>query len=256
MRLPALALIGVCLGLLAACSGGNSGRPEVSVAAAADLQYAFEELRGPFEEQCGCELVLTFGSSGKFAAQIEAGLPADVFASANEGYIDSLEGKGLVVAGSKRLYAVGRIVLAVPAGSSLDPADFSSVAGPEVKRLSIANPEHAPYGVAAKEALESAGLWEAVQDRLVMGENASQAAQFVETGDADAGIIPLSLAVQAQGSLRYTLIDDSLHHPLRQAAAVLSRSAHKDLAVEFIDFIAGGEGREVLAKYGFEAPDE
>ena len=253
-------LTGVCLGtaalLLVSCGAGDSGKPKITVVAAADVQYAFEEMEAPFEEQCGCDLVLTFGSSGKFAAQIEEGLPADVFASANISYIANLEKKGLVVPGTQQVYAIGRIVLAVPSGSQLDPADLSFVADPAVKRLSIANPDHAPYGVAGKEALESAGLWDAVKDKLVLGENAAQATQFVETGDAEAGIIPLSLAVQRHDRVRYTLIDDGLHNPLQQAAAVVSSSDHPDIGEEFIDFINSEEGRPVMLKYGFVLPGE
>jgi molybdate transport system substrate-binding protein len=222
--------------LFAACGSGGD-EPRITVAAAADLQYAFEELDAPFEEQCGCDLVLTFGSSGNFSTQIEEGLPVDVFASANISYVDKLEAKGLVVADTKEVYAVGRIVLAVPKASSLEPTALDLVTDPAVRHLSIANPEHAPYGVAAQEALESVGLWDAVEAKLVLGENAAQATQFVETGDAEAGIIPLSLAVQRVGSLRYLLIDDSLHNPLRQAAAVVSSTDHQELAASFIEFI-------------------
>jgi molybdate transport system substrate-binding protein len=247
----------VCLMLLGSIGcGSGEGRPQITVAAAADLRYAFEELEVPFEGQCGCDLVLTFGSSGKFATQIEEGLPADVFASANVSYVDDLEKEGLILPGTQQVYAVGRIVLAVPRGSSLDPADLSLVANPAVKRLAIANPDHAPYGVAAKEAMESAGLWDAVQDKLVFGEDAAQASQFVETGDAEAGIIPLSLAVQRHDKVRYTLIDDRLHNPLWQAAAVVAGSSHADIGEDFINFINSPEGRPVMVKYGFVLPGE
>lgn len=250
-----LGLLAVALALAApACSG--SGRPELTVAAAADLQYAFQELEGPFEATCGCDLVLIFGSSGKFAAQIEEGLPADVFASANSEYVDRLAQGGLLLPGSEQLYALGRIVLAAPASSPLDLQGLGAVSDPRVTRVAIANPDHAPYGVAAKEALEAAGLWESVQPKLVLGENASQTAQFVETGDVSLGIVPLSLAVQRGGKLRFTLIDESMHRPLRQTAAVLARSRHPDLGRQFIDFINGETGRPVMRKYGFILPGE
>lgn len=251
----ALGLLMTALALLAgACSGG--GRPQLTVAAAADLQYAFQELQAPFEAACGCDVVFIFGSSGKFAAQIEEGLPADVFASANADYVDGLGRKGLLLSGSETLYAVGRIVIAVPADSSLEPLDLGLVTDPRVGRVAIANPDHAPYGVAAKEALQAAGLWEAVQPKLVLGENASQTAQFIETGDVALGIIPLSLAVQRGDKLRFGLIDQSLHRPLRQTAAVLARSRHPDLAHQFIGFINGEQGRSVMRKYGFVLPGE
>jgi molybdate transport system substrate-binding protein len=249
VAIAALALIA-----LAACGGGD--RPRVTIAAAADLQYAFTELKAPFEEQCDCELVLTFGSSGRFAVQIAEGLQADVFASADIGYVEELEARGLVVDGTKQVYAIGRIVIAVPVGSDLDPADIGVVADPRVRRVSIANPGHAPYGVAAQEALEAAGLWETVQGKLVLGENAAQASQFVETGDADAGVIPLSLAMQREDRLRYTLIDEAMHNRLNQAAAIISRARQPELARDFLEFINGPQGRPVMEAFGFVLPGE
>jgi len=251
-----LACLALTLLAQASCGGDGQDRPRITVAAAADLQYAFQELEAPFERQCNCDLVLTFGSSGKFAAQIEEGLPVDVFASANVDYIDRLEDKGLVLAGSRRLYAVGRIVVAVPRGSGLDGLDLALLTDPAIARVSIANPDHAPYGVAAREALQSAGLWDQVKAKLVLGENAAQAAQFIETGDAPAGIIPLSLAAQRRDKLRFQVVDDSLHSPLLQAAAVVTTSGHPGIARDFISFINGDSGRPVMIKYGFVLPGE
>jgi molybdate transport system substrate-binding protein len=241
--------------LLSACADGEA-EPRITVAAAADLQYAFAELERPFEERCECELVLTFGSSGRFATQIQEGLPVDVFASADVAYVEDLDAGGFVLSDSIEVYAIGLIVLAVPAGSDLDPVGLDVALDDSVRRFSIANPDHAPYGVAAMEALQSAGLWEAVQRKLVLGENAAQATRFVETGDAQAGIVPLSLAIQREDHLRYALIDDALHSPILQAAAVVSTSGHPDLARSFIEFVNSAEGSAVMAEYGFLAPDE
>jgi len=238
---------------LAACA--NEG-PEITVAAAADLQFAFEEIGRAFEQTCGCKVVLTLGSSGKFAAQIKEGLPADVFASANITYIDELDRQGLILSDTKQVYAIGRIVLAVPTSSALEIRDLRDLLSPGIRKIAIANPDHAPYGVAAREALETSGLWDAIHPKLVLGENAAQTTQFVETGDAQAGIVPLSLAVQRKDRLRYVLIDESLHTPLRQAAAVLVRSRQPDLARAFIEFINGAEGRPIMRKYGFVLPGE
>lgn len=253
-KLLLCAALAVLLLSEAGCS--ENGRPQITVAAAADLQFAFQEMEAPFEAECGCDVVLIFGSSGKFAAQIEEGLPADVFASANAEYVDRLRDKGLIVEGSDQLYAVGRIAVAVPVGSPLEPTGLDLLADPRVTRVAIANPDHAPYGMAAKQALESAGLWEAVRPRLVLGENAAQTTQFVETGDASAGIVPLSLAIQRKDKLRFALIDAALHQPLRQVAAVLSRSRHPDLATRFIRFINSDTGRPIMRKYGFVLPGE
>lgn len=254
LKLLLCAALAVLLLLGLGCS--DDDKPRVTVAAAADLQYAFQEMEAPFEAECGCDVVLIFGSSGKFAAQIEEGLPVDVFASANVAYVEKLKDKGLVVPGSDELYAVGRIVVAVPANSPLEPTGLDLLLDPRVTRIAIANPDHAPYGLAAEQALESAGLWEAVQPRLVLGENAAQTTQFVETGDANAGIVPLSLAVQRKEKLRSALIDAALHQPLRQVAGVLSRSERPDLAAQFIRFINGDVGRPIMRKYGFILPGE
>lgn len=251
-----LAAAGVALVLLAAGACRDSDRPELTIAAAADLRFAFEELAPAFEERCGCRVVLMFGSSGTFATQIQAGLPADLYFSANMAYVDTLEARGLILPETKQLYAVGRIVLAVQRGSDLSVGGLADLQDPAIGPVAIANPEHAPYGVAAKEALEAAGLWQQVRPRLVLGENAAQAAEFVQTGNAPVGIIPLSLAVRLQANLTYVLIDESLHRPLRQGAAVLRGARRADLAAAFLAFVNGEQGRPVMKKYGFVLPGE
>jgi molybdate transport system substrate-binding protein len=133
---------------------------------------------------------------------------------------------------------------------------LADLAGPQFKKVSIANPDHAPYGRAAKEALTALGLWDKIEPKLVLGENVAQATQYVQTGDADAGIIPLSLAIQNKDQIRYVLIDDSLHSPLRQAAAVLKQSKHADVARAFLDYLNGPEGRPIMREYGFVLPGE
>jgi len=255
-RVLLLPLLAGFLAALVACADSAENAPEITVAAAADLQFAFQDISTAFEQTCNCKMVLTFGSSGNFAAQIEEGLPADVFASADTAYVDDLDRKGLILADTKQVYGVGRIVLAVSAGSALQGSDLSDLLNPAIRKIAIANPDHAPYGVAAKQALEKVGLWDAVKPKLVLGENASQASQFVETGDAQAGIIPLSLAVQGRDRFRYVLIDQSLYTPLRQAAAVVARSRQPDLARAFIEFLNGPQGRPIMKKYGFVLPGE
>ena len=243
-------------GASAACSASEADEPTITVAAAADLRLAFKEMAQAFERGCECQAVLTFGSSGQFATQIEQGLPVDVFFSANASYIDDLIQAGLIPPETRQLYGIGRIVLAVPKDSGLDPAGLDLLTNAAIRHIAIANPDHAPYGVAAQEALESSGLWDQVQPKLVLGENAAQTAQFVETGDADAGIIPLSLAVQRDDAFRYTLIDGALHQPLEQTAGIISRSRSRDLADEFIAFVNGPLGRPIMNKYGFVLPGE
>jgi len=244
------------LALLTACGGGPEGRPKVIVAAASDLRFVFEEIEPKYEALCACDLVFSFGSSGMLATQIAQGLRVDVFASADGGYIDDLGSQGLLLEGSRQLYAVGRIVLAVPADSLLGVETLADLRNPSVRRVSIANPEHAPYGRAAKQALEKSGVWDDVQSRLVLGENASLATQFVETKNADAGIVPLSLAILRGQYLRFVLLDESLHEPLRQVAAVMRSSKNPDKATGFLDFVNGPDGRALMRRYGFILPGE
>jgi len=248
-----LLLVASVLVMSTACDGG-SGRPEVTVAAAADLQFAFQDIGALFEEQCGCKVTLIFGSSGNLAAQIENGLPVDMFASADIAYVDRLKEKGLILEDTQQVYAVGRIVLAVNKDSGIQVENLSDLLKAEVRKIAIANPEHAPYGVAAMQALQSEGIWEDLEPRLVYGENVRQALQYIQTGDAQAGIVALSVAAVPEVS--YTLIDDSLHQPLRQSLAVLRRTGQEQLARDFIAFVNGPQGRPIMKKYGFLLPGE
>ena len=244
---------------LATACGGGSGpneRVTITVAAASDLRPAFEELGRLFGEKCSCEVVFSFGSSGTLATQIKAGLNVDVFASADTAYVDDLDKSGLILLETKQLYAIGRIVFAVPASSSLQLTSLNDLLRAEFRKISIANPEHAPYGRAAKQALEKQGIWGAIQSRIVLGENASLATQYVQTQNAEAGIVPLSLAIQAKDTLRYVIIDESMHEQMRQVAAVTRGSKHADVAKGFLAYVSAPEGREVMRKYGFVLPGE
>jgi molybdate transport system substrate-binding protein len=176
-----------------------------------------------------------------------------VFAAANEAFIDGLDRKGLLQPGSNRQYAIGRIVLAVNKKSGVQVTDLKGLLDSRVKRIAIANPDHAPYGYAAREALMSAGVWETIQSRLVFGENIRQALQFVQTGNAEAGIIALSVANLPE--LRYRLIDTRMHSPLKQAAALVRGSRHERTARRFLAFVNGPVGRPIMKKYGFQAPE-
>ncbi len=238
----------------AACT--DEDRPRLDVAAAADLRDAFEELEPAFERTCACDLRVTFGSSGTFSTQIREGLPVDVFFSANETYIDDLARDGLLLKETVRLYAVGRIVLATPARADRALTTLSDLLDPSIRTIALPNPDHAPYGAAGRQALQSEGLWDAVRPKIVFGENAAQAVDFVESGNAQAGIVPLSLAIQRQDRLRYAVVPDASYEPLRQAAAVVTRSRQPDLAKAFIDFVNSPEGRRTMQTYGFLLPEE
>lgn len=227
---------------------------EITVAAAADLQFAFTNIADLYEQQTGRKVTLVFGSTGQLVQQIENGAPFDLIAAANISYIDRLVAGGLAIPESSALYARGRIVLAVNKQSGIQAISLEDLLSDKILHIAIANPEHAPYGLAAKQALESLGLWEKLQPKLVYGENVRQALQFIQTGDAEVGIISLSVANVPE--ITWTIIDESLHIPLDQALAILTASKNPDMARDFIAFINGENGRPIMRKYGFLLPDE
>jgi molybdate transport system substrate-binding protein len=229
-------------------------KAEIIVAAAADLAPVFEELGRQFEQETGTRVTFSFGSTGTLAKQIENGAPMDLFAAANVEFVDQLERQGLIVSETKALYARGRITIWTRADSVLKIERIEDLAGAEVARIAIANPEHAPYGRAAREALESAGIWKAVEPKLVFGENVRQTMQYAETGNADAAITALSLSVQSNG--RWTLIPEELHKPLDQALAVIKGARRGLEARRFAEFINSAQGRSTMGKYGFILPGE
>jgi molybdate transport system substrate-binding protein len=230
-------------------SGQRAPSPEIIVAAAADLGPAFEELGKEFEQETGIKVTFSFGSTGTLAKQIENGMPVDLFAAANIEYVDALESQGLILPETKTLYARGRITIWTRADSPLKIERLEDLAKPEIHRIAIANPEHAPYGKAAREALESVGAWKTIERKLVFGENVRQALQYAETGNADAAITALSLSVQSAG--RWVLVPEELHKPLAQGLAVIRSSEQQDAARRFGEFITSAKSRPTLRKYGF-----
>lgn len=265
---PAAAVVLLAgLASLAGCraatgTGDEAPAPaSVRVAAAADLRYAMDDLVAAFgAERPDIAVEVSYGSSGTFFAQVTNGAPFDAFFSADALYPRELEQAGLAEPGTTRLYAVGQLVAWVPNDSSLDveALGLAVVADPAVRRVAIANPEHAPYGRAAAAALERAGLTAAAEPKLVLGENVSQAAQFVESGGADVGVIALSLALAPvmREAGRFAIVPIDSYPRLEQGAVVLSGATHADAAEIFLDFVLGPDGRAVLDRYGFLLPDE
>lgn len=256
MRLLSFALL--LLFLLTACAPPN-GQPQegskqpLTVAAASDLQYAFAEIGRLFEQQTGQPVVFSFGSTGNLAKQIEHGAPIDLFFAANVSFVDGLIQQGMLLPETKQLYARGGLALAVNLASGVLVTDLDDLALAHVKRIAIANPEHAPYGLAAKEALISARLWEQVQPKLVYGENIRQALQFVQTGNAEVGLIARSVADVPE--ISYTMVAEHLHNPLVQALAIAKGSPHMAAAQEFAAFVMGPDGQRILQRYGFAPPE-
>lgn len=253
--------------LLAALVVSPAGRAQTAatadapaIAAASDLQFALEDLAAAFQGETGRAVKLAFGSSGNFFRQIREGAPFEMFLSADEQFVSDLATAGLTE-NDGDLYAVGRIALFIPHGSPLKPDGSlrdlgAALRAGRIQKFAIANPEHAPYGRRAEEALRHAGLWDRIEDRLVLGENVSQAAQFAATGAAEGGIIAYSLALSPalSGRGEFALIADDWHEPLRQRMALLKGAG--DTARSFYDFVGSTAGREILKRYGFLLPGE
>jgi len=230
---------------------------EISVAAAADLTFAFKDVAAKFQAQTGATVKLSLGSSGNFFSQIQNGAPYDLFFSADISYAKKLEAAGLIEPGTLYEYAIGKIVLWVPADSKLDVSKGLAVlTDPAIHKIAIANPEHAPYGRAAKAALEHEGLYDKIKSKIVLGENISQTAQFVQSGNADIGIIALSLALAhtMKDSGKYFEIPSDDYPAIEQAVVVLKSSKNKDLANKFIAFLKLPATVDLMQHYGFVVP--
>jgi molybdate transport system substrate-binding protein len=231
----------------------------LTIAAASDLTYAMTEIAGNFEKTTGCHVQLSMGSSGNFLTQIENGAPFDLFFSADSAYPKKLEGEGLAAPGGTYLYAVGKIVLWTRNDSRADIGKgLAALSDPAFHKVAIANPAHAPYGRAAEEALRKAGVWESVKDRLVLGENISQAAEFVQSGNADAGIIALSLALSPamKGQGRTAKIPENLYAPIEQGAVVLQAAKNPQAAQQFLSYIKLPATTALLEQSGFDLPSK
>ena len=268
----ALAIAGLALAALAVAAGGcagaqadpqgasSTGDKPLLVAGAADLRPAFELLGATFEEATGEEVTFSFGSSGQLAQQLIEGAPMDLYASANVAYVDAVLDAGVGDPATQTTYAYGRI--AIWSTSELW-GEWDSLAelvdDDGATTIAIANPEHAPYGLAAQQALESAELWDEVGPRLVYGENIADTLRLAATGDADAAVVALSLALAADedGDGQWALLEEDLHEPLQQDLVVVADDPDRSrLAEAFLAHVDGEEGREVMRRYGFLLPDD
>ena len=249
-----------CLMVGLSLISGTAFASEPIVAAAADLKFALDEIAQSFKKDTGQSVRLTFGSSGTFATQIRNGAPFQMYLSADEDYVTKLHADGFT-RDAGTLYGIGRIVLMAPPSSDL-PVDgelkglANQLRAGKIKRFAIANPEHAPYGRRAEEALRKAGLWDAIKPKLVFGENVSQAAQFATSGSAEGGIIALSLAKSPQMEKlgRYAVIPADWHEPLRQRMVLLKNA--DATAQAFYRYLQEPNARTVMRRYGFALPGE
>jgi molybdate transport system substrate-binding protein len=226
----------------------------ITVAAASDLTFAFAEVGKAFEAKTGNKVTFSFGSTGQLARQLGEGAPFDVFAAANVAFVDEAVAEGACDGASKALYARGKIVIWGKAGGPVTATtQLADLKDKKFVKIAIAQPEHAPYGKAAKQALEGAGLWKAVEAKIVYGENIKQTMQFAQTGNAEAAIVALSLAIVDKEGV-YAPIDPAAHGPLDQALVVCSHGKNTGGGKAFTAFVGSDEGKAIMAKFGFSLP--
>ncbi len=245
-------ILALCAASLASCGGSGVDAP-LRVAAASDLRFALDEIAAAFQqEHPGIPVDIVYGSSGNFYTQIQNGAPFDLYFSADADYPRRLAAEGRVREGSEFLYAIGRIVLWRPAGK-LGEFNGETLRDPDIQKIAIANPQHAPYGRAAEAALRSLGLYEEVQPKLVLGENVAQTLQFVQSGGAQVGVIALALAVAptVRDTGEYWEFPLDSYPRIEQGGAILRDARDPETAAAFRDFTLSPKGREVLARYGF-----
>ena len=261
VNLARVLLLALSVCLAGATTGLQAAQPAI-VAAASDLKFALDELGHAYAGRGGPAPRVAYGSSGNLAQQIEQGAPFDIFMSADEAFVQRLVERGLTV-DEGTLYGIGRLVLyAAPAAGFSADAHLDGLAtalrADGIRRFALANPEHAPYGRAARAALQARGLWSLLESRLVLGENVSQAAQFALGGDCDGGIFALSLALSPAlsstlaGRGNWVTLPETLHPPLRQRMVLLRRAS--PAAREFYAFLLQTDARAVFERYGFTLP--
>jgi molybdate transport system substrate-binding protein len=230
-------------------ANNQTDSPEITVAAAANLTDAFTEMAKEFTSRTGVRVRLSFGATADLARQIENGAPFDVFAAADVEHVDKLDAEGLLLPGTNKPFARGRLVLWIPQGSPLTLHSIEDITGAEVERISIAKPDLAPYGRAAVEALRALNLWTQVESKVIYGQNVSQAKQYAATGNAEVAFIPLSLVKTGEG--RVIEVDEQLHQPLDQSIAVVKDSQQQQAAQRFLSFVLSPEGQTMLERYGY-----
>jgi molybdate transport system substrate-binding protein len=254
----ALPVILFCLGLLVPPTRVPAAETNViALAAASDLVFCLEELNAQFtQSHPGTVCRVTTGSSGNFFAQIQRGAPFDVFLSADISYPRKLAEAGHAEAASLTSYAIGRIVLWTVKTNLPVELGLGVLTRPEVRRVALANPEHAPYGQAARAALQKANLWTPLQPKLVLGDNIAQTAQFVESGHVEAGLVALSLvsAPKLKGTGTWWLVPEEFHPRLEQAAILTRRGTNNPAARAYLQFLRSPSARAVLDHFGFQPP--
>ena len=247
-------VLGLVFAVLLITLSGCIAETSLTVSAASSLTFAFNELGPQFEQETGIPILFNYASSGQLAHQIEQGAQVDLFVSADTFFVEELVSRELIFPESQRIYARGHLTLWAK-GPSYRALDITQLDEPEIRLVALANPDHAPYGRAARQALEGAGIWERIQKKLVLGENVRQALQYVETGNVDVALLPLSLSCMTDGHWRR--VPEMYYKPILQALGVPKSVRQREKAQRFIDYMVSPRGQEIMKKYGFDpVPEE
>ena len=250
MLLPGLLLLSTLLLGFSSCAKTTT----LTVSAASSLTFAFQELGPLFEKETGIPVVFNFASTGRLTQQIEQGAPVDLFLAADTAFIDELVSRDLIIPESRQIYARGHLALWTKA-SARRVGNLRQLTEPQIRLIALANPDHAPYGRAARQALEGAGIWKEIQHKLVLGENVRQALQYAETGNVDVALLPLSLSCQAGGN--WSRVPETFYKPILQAMGIPASAGNREEAQRFADYLLSPEGQLILKKYGLDpAPEE
>ena len=249
-----LRALAVLLGSALLISACNSAEPqiELKVAAASSLAEVFQTLAERFGEEHAIHVTPVFAATGQLGQQIRNGAPYDIFAAADPYHIDALIDEGYLDAESRVVYAGGELVVVRPLGSTLSIESLSELGSDEVDRIAIANPEHAPYGIAAREALTTNGIWAEVESKIIYAETVKQAAVIVATGNADSGIIARSV-VDPEIEVVFEIPPEH-HSPILHVAASVSNTSNKEAALSFLEFMQTPAGQAILLSFGFSLP--
>jgi molybdate transport system substrate-binding protein len=245
-------LVLIAASIVATETLGQVAKREVTVAAAANLNEVFQVLGPRFESATGIHPVFSFASTAQLAIQIENSAPYDVYAAADVEHVEQLEKKGVLLPGSRAVYATGILALWIPRGSGAKIDRLEGLVQPGVRVIALAKPELAPYGLAARETLQKLGIWGKVQPKVVYADNINMAKQYGLSGNADAVFTAYSLVLKEAGTV--IRVNEQLHHPIDQAVGIVAASKHLDTAHQFIDFLLKGKGREVLGNSGYQLP--
>jgi molybdate transport system substrate-binding protein len=225
---------------------------ELTIAAASNLTDVFAEMGPRFTSKTGIKVIFSFGATADLAKQIENGAPFDVFAAADSEHVEQLETKGLLIPGSRAIYARGRLVMWLPPESKLKAERIQDITAKTFERIAVAKPDVAPYGQATVESLQKLGIWSEIQSRVIYGQNVSQTKQYVATGNAEVAFIPLALVKPGEG--RYIEVADELHRPIDQSLGIIKESTKQAAARKFVDFLMSPEGRELMSQKGYLIP--